>query len=347
MRQADDGGLGHSGEGVEQQFHLFGIDVEAAGDDQVFLAPDDVQIAVGIEQAQIAGDEKAVTPQVFAGFSGHVPVAFEDVGAAHLDHADLTLRQGGAIFGDFHLHPRQRQADGACPPVTDVGVRGGHVGFCHAVTLQYPLAGAGLKAAVGVGEQGGRARDEQPHMGGAGMGKAGITQQAGVEGGNPHHHACAGHVVQDGIGVKAGQKDHRGPGQQRNIGGHEQAVDVKDRQGMQQHVSGGELPQGGQRRGIRQKVVLRQHRPFGAACGARGVKQGGKIIGAAGGRDEVVRCGLGQTARAICIQRKPHAARRRAAGQSGFSRGVADQNARGGIGQKIRDLGIGIAGVQR
>jgi hypothetical protein len=58
-------------------------------------------------------------------------------------------------------------------------------------------------------------------------------------------------------------------------------VGVKDRQGMQQHVLRGEPPFLRQSRGIRQQVVLRQHRPFRSARGAGSVEKRGKIICAA------------------------------------------------------------------
>ncbi len=45
MRHADDGALDHAGHRVDLGLDLLRIDVEAAGDDQVLAAPDDVDVA--------------------------------------------------------------------------------------------------------------------------------------------------------------------------------------------------------------------------------------------------------------------------------------------------------------
>ncbi len=56
------------------------IDVEAAGDDHVLLAVDQVEIAVGIHIADVAGEE-AVADEGLGGFLRPVPVALGDVRA--------------------------------------------------------------------------------------------------------------------------------------------------------------------------------------------------------------------------------------------------------------------------
>ncbi|MEI2776032.1 MAG: hypothetical protein V9G19_08685 [Tetrasphaera sp.] len=60
VRHADDGGFQHAGNRVDLGLNLFGIDVVAAGDDQILAAPDDVDIAALVDTAQVAGDEEAV-----------------------------------------------------------------------------------------------------------------------------------------------------------------------------------------------------------------------------------------------------------------------------------------------
>jgi hypothetical protein len=47
MRAADDGALDHARHLVDLGLDLLGIDVVAAGDDQVLAAPDDVDVALG------------------------------------------------------------------------------------------------------------------------------------------------------------------------------------------------------------------------------------------------------------------------------------------------------------
>jgi hypothetical protein len=49
---------------------LLGIDVVAAGDDQVLRAADDGEVAVLAHRAEVAGDEPAVRAELGAVFSG-------------------------------------------------------------------------------------------------------------------------------------------------------------------------------------------------------------------------------------------------------------------------------------
>ena len=57
---ADDRGLGHVGVLVERGFDLGRVDVLAAADDDVLQPVDDVEVAVGVEAAEVAGVEPAV-----------------------------------------------------------------------------------------------------------------------------------------------------------------------------------------------------------------------------------------------------------------------------------------------
>ena len=75
---------------------LVGEDVLAAGqDDQLLAAADDVQVALGVEAAEIARAEEAVAGEGLAGRLGIVPVAGEDVGAFGLD---LARRRAAGTF---------------------------------------------------------------------------------------------------------------------------------------------------------------------------------------------------------------------------------------------------------
>src|SRR5262245_65949549 len=67
-------------------------DVDAAADDELLLAAGDVQIAVGVEEAEIAGAD--ASPAVDADHTIVRQVAIGIVGtAAELDAADLAGRQ--------------------------------------------------------------------------------------------------------------------------------------------------------------------------------------------------------------------------------------------------------------
>src|SRR5688500_20257912 len=56
----DDRRLGDGGMRVEDLLHLARVDVEAAADDEVLLALDDVEEVVGVEAADVAGVQPAV-----------------------------------------------------------------------------------------------------------------------------------------------------------------------------------------------------------------------------------------------------------------------------------------------
>jgi hypothetical protein len=91
MGKTDDRTFRDSGQRVDLALDLLRIDVVAAGNDQVLAAPDYVDVAIGIDKAEIAGDEEAVGAEFRLGFLRHAPVAGKDVRPLHLDHADLTL----------------------------------------------------------------------------------------------------------------------------------------------------------------------------------------------------------------------------------------------------------------
>ena len=75
--------------GVDRLLDHLRIDVEAAGDDHVLLAVDEIEIAVVVHVADVAGEE-AVADECFGGFLRPVPVALGDVRALDADFADLA-----------------------------------------------------------------------------------------------------------------------------------------------------------------------------------------------------------------------------------------------------------------
>jgi hypothetical protein len=54
VRRADHGAILHRGVVADHALHLGRVDVEAAADDHVLLAVDDVQIPVGVLDADVA-----------------------------------------------------------------------------------------------------------------------------------------------------------------------------------------------------------------------------------------------------------------------------------------------------
>src|SRR5262249_13017774 len=141
MLDANHGALADARHLVDYALDLLGVDVEAAGDDEVLGAADDREIAVGVEPADVAGPEEAVRPELAARLLRVAPAAPEDVGAVDLEVADRARRQrlaGGA--DDAERDAGQRQPDAAAAPRAVERVRGQHVGLGHAVALEDDVA---------------------------------------------------------------------------------------------------------------------------------------------------------------------------------------------------------------
>src|SRR5512132_2016048 len=103
-------------------------DVEAAPNDQVLLAVDDVDVPVVVEAAQVAGVEPAV-PDRLRRQLRRAPVAEHDRARTDADLADL------AVAVDAHLHAGGRLADGAEASTSRWRRRDERRGFRQAVAL--------------------------------------------------------------------------------------------------------------------------------------------------------------------------------------------------------------------
>jgi len=55
MRRPNDGGLDDAWQRVDRAFHLFGIDIEPSGDNEVLAAADNVHITARIDFAETRG----------------------------------------------------------------------------------------------------------------------------------------------------------------------------------------------------------------------------------------------------------------------------------------------------
>ena len=124
MRHADHCAFNHALHRINLGFHLFRIDIEAARNDQILAASDNVDIALCIDLAEIARDEKPVGAEFGSGFFRHPPIALEHVRAFDLEHPDLVNTEMLACVGIGHPHrnPRQRKADRARHPVSLIGI---------------------------------------------------------------------------------------------------------------------------------------------------------------------------------------------------------------------------------
>ena len=74
---------------VEGLFDIVWIDVEAAANNEVFLALDNIEVAIFVKASHIACIQPAIA-QGGLGGTGHVVIAFHDVGATRDDLAHLA-----------------------------------------------------------------------------------------------------------------------------------------------------------------------------------------------------------------------------------------------------------------
>ena len=177
---------------VQHRLYFLGVDVKSAGNDQVFVAPNNMDISIGINHAQIPSDEKPIAAQLFGSFLGHIPIALEDICSAHFDLANIPLGQcfaRGAV-SDFQLNPRKRKSDCTCTARALIGIRGAHIRFCHAVALQDAMTAALFKQLMRFRQKRRAARDKEPHVPGQIPVEAWIIKQPGVKGRHAHHRGC-------------------------------------------------------------------------------------------------------------------------------------------------------------
>src|SRR3546814_11855929 len=86
-----------------------------------------MDVAALVDRRHVSGDEEAVLAELGGGLLRLAPVAAEDVGALHLQHADRDLRQVPAILvDDAPLDPGPGEADRAGAALAAERVRGVH-----------------------------------------------------------------------------------------------------------------------------------------------------------------------------------------------------------------------------
>src|SRR5690554_3248087 len=96
----DNGRLLYAGYGIDNQLYLLGIHVVAAGDNKVFTAANDVEVAFVIQPPQIAGFKPAITGELFSCLLRFIPVALHYGRAFDFDSAHvINLRDGPVLSG--------------------------------------------------------------------------------------------------------------------------------------------------------------------------------------------------------------------------------------------------------
>ena len=180
-----------------------------------------------------------------------------------------------------------------------------------------------------------------------------MRQQARVERRHAHHRrGAAPHQLQHQVRVELRQEEHRAARQQQRVHGHEQSMRMVDRQRVDQHVLVGEAPVIDERQRVRGEIAVRQHRALRAAGGARRVEDRREVIFAPVNICEVRAHrarGLDQRAVFLHAQRLDMGdARARRHGCELFAAGgIAHENLRLGVAEKILDLRGRVGGVER
>ena len=209
---ANNGAHRHRRVAGEGAFHFGRVDVFAAGDDHVFDAVDDIQVAMCVHHATVTGVQPAAG-QGLAGVFIAAPVALHHRRAAH---QDLAVRACGQLFalgvGDADLgrHPcLTSRADALAVQkgrVTGNGQgRDGGRGFGHAIHMDEVHLGKGLQGAPQQGQRDGcRAPQNALQLGQALRVKAGGVEQHLQHAGHDDKivHAFAGHDLDHRLGLK-------------------------------------------------------------------------------------------------------------------------------------------------
>ena len=89
------------------------------------------------------------------------------------------------------------------------------------------------------------------------------------------------------------------------MAGDEQAMHMKGRQHVQQHIARLEVPVGAQRHGVVREVAVGEHGALGAPGGARGVEDRGEVAGGSRQRREGIRLrrgGIDQRAASVVVK---------------------------------------------
>ena len=232
----------HSGRrdrGVRQQhvLHVAGVDVEATPDDEVLDPVHDVEVAVGIEVADVAGVHPPLAHRQCGGLRV-LPVALHHPGRPDAHLAGLTGRHRLAeLVDDAQLDAGKRQPHAAgtrCVVRVHGGGRG-HLGAAVAVADPHPghppfellpHGDSQRRAAGGEVAQGGQVRGlqvlRQQRLEHRGHERAGLRAQrrgepeplGGVEAALEHHEAGLGQL-QAGDGVEQPVDVRQGQGQQQ------------------------------------------------------------------------------------------------------------------------------------
>ena len=215
---------------------LDGRDVHGPADDQVFVAPGDGHITVGIDAGEVAGAEVPVVDEVLRVQLGLAVVAVEHAGPAHHQLALSVGMQAPLGVEYAQLEPGQAHPHGLFDlALRRVGDAGGETAFGHAPQGCDVGVRQLRRTATDQGRRHlGATAQEAPHgcqfgLAATPFGVDEIEQERG--GGRREVGAVAGHQIEGRVGVPFVLEDERGAQQQRQAGAVNRADAVAQRGG--------------------------------------------------------------------------------------------------------------------
>ena len=214
------------------------------------------------------------------------------------------------------------------------------------------MAGAGLEQFEGLQQQRRRAADEQPHVAAGRARQRGFVQESHVECRHAHEDGRLGQVRDHRARVEPVHPDRPAAVEQRAVRRHEQAMDMEDRQRVDQHVARAPAPIVLQDPGVAQQVGVAEHRALAAAGGAAGVEDRGQVVGASCRRPVAVgldRGALQQAAAAGVVEGVDvrAAGREREPADPAEGCGRAHHHRRLGVADEVGHLVTLVGGVER
>ena len=266
----------------------------AAADDEVLGPAGEGDEAVGVDAAEVAGVQPAVTDDAVPADPGAAEGRVGDVAGEHggpADHQHAGLAGGavgpGPVVADpdgLDLLPGQGAADRPGPFLARPGPGAGAGRLGEPVALQQVPPGVPGEGLAHRGRQRGRAHDRQPQRADVGVDRD--LRQGAVDGGDGGHRRDP--VVLDdrpepgvqGLVAVAGRArpHHPGAAEHRGDAGDDQRVDVEQRQPAEHPLPGrqpaahGDAPAAGELVGVGVRGDLR------GAGGPAGVHERGEVL---------------------------------------------------------------------
>jgi len=312
-----------------------------------------MDVAVRVDHRDIARPEPAVLSELLRRLFGHAPVAAEDVGAAHLQAADLAGGERCALVAhDAQINARQGKAHRSRPPFTIIGVRRIHAGFRHAIALEDRVPGARAELLEGLGEKRRGAGSEEPHVRHGLAAEIVARKKPRVKGRHTHEGRGTGKLADHVLAVELPQPDHLRARKQGTMAGNEEAMGMEDGKRMKEDIRLREAPCIAKGNTVGGEIAMREHRPFRFSRRTGSVEDRREVAGTANNRLIAFRhtgSRVDEASARFPVEREEmrRPAARAYFPQGGFDGRIADHERGFGIADEIIDLVSAIGHIHR